>query len=57
MEKMRGLLNVKKFAKAAGEDPFTTYRKLWSGKIKGFKRGRRWLIPASQLSQLGKRGR
>ena len=52
----RGLLKVKSFARLSKQDPFTVYRKLWNGKIKGLRRSGHWLIPASQLSQLGKRG-
>ncbi len=47
---IRGLLNVRQFARAKKRDPFSVYRGIWSGKIKAMKTNRgRYLIPASQL--------
>ena len=52
----RGLLKVKSFARLSKQDPFTVYRKLWSGKLKGLRKGGHWLIPASALAQPGQKG-
>lgn len=55
-EKMKGLLAVKIAAHVAEVDRFTIYRWLWSGKLKGLRRGRRWVIPAHELMKLKKGG-
>jgi len=45
MDKVSGLLTVKAFARIVRRDPFSIYRALWCGRIKGFRRRGRWLIP------------
>jgi hypothetical protein len=56
MKPQRGLVSVKDFARLRHQDPFTTYRQLWTKKVKGVRRGRRWLIPISQLLRPKKGG-
>lgn len=58
MEKVKGLLDVKTYSRIVRQDPFTTYRQLWSGKLKGLRtKDGQWLIPAHQASsQLAKKG-
>lgn len=53
-KKTSGLLSVKRAADLAEVDPFTIFRWLWSGKLKGLRKGRRWAIPAHALRKLGR---
>ena len=58
-EMTRGLVTVKSFARMVRKDPFTIYRQLWAGKLKGLRRKKdgRWVIPAHQASsQLANKG-
>ena len=54
-QKALGLLSVKQAANLAQVDAFTIFRWLWSGRLKGLRRGRHWAIPAHALRKLGKK--
>jgi len=57
VEVRRGLLKISEFARAAGVDPMTIFRRIHKKKIRAFKKGGQWRIPANQLlSQPGKKG-
>lgn len=51
MEKLKGFLSVKATADLCGVDPFTVQRWIWAKKLKALRKGRRWLIPASEAKR------
>ena len=54
LKKVLGLLSVKEAADIAQVDSLTIFRWLWSRKLKGLRRGKRWVIPAHALRKVGK---
>ena len=55
MPEDKDLLTAKEFASLAGVKPGTITNWIRSGKLKGTKKGRRWMIPRSQIETLGKK--